>query len=162
MLCVKRCKNWKWKTLSIDDPSEHSHPIAGDAYFYSSNRKPKTADQKRAIVEMMNSGIKDAPIARTMHAAGVGMRPKDVANFRYYDIMTMLKGDFEIETLVLELQEKGYVVAYRYNQSHESQKKHLQAIFFTHKDSIELANKFNEVMTIDVTYRTVRMGLPLS
>lgn len=152
-------KDAVWKTLKIHDPKAHNHELAENINFYSAYRQPRTADQKRHIVQLMNAGVKDTAIARTMNAIGVGMTPKDVANFRY-EIKTLLQGDYEVESLVLDLQEKGYTVRYSFVESAIGVKKHLRSIFFTHQDSIDLANQFNEVVTIDATYKTVRSKLP--
>lgn len=147
-----------WRTTSISVPDAHNHPIAKNVYSYPMNRHTKTADQKRQVLQMLQSFATNTSIARTMNAAGVGMTPKDVANFRN-DMNTFLKGNDEIKNLILDLESNGYTVAYSVSAAAKG-KKTLKCIFFTHESGISLARRFNEVMIVDATYNTNRSKLP--
>lgn len=147
-----------WKIHSLSSATEHNHPMARSANSYPMNRRIRTTDQRRQLRQLVQSFANNTTIARKMNADGLGLTPKDVANFKQ-DMKDLLCGDTEMQNLILQLQDGGYFVAYSVAITSNG-KQVLKAIFFAHESRIELAKRFNEVICIDATYKTNRMKLP--
>lgn len=153
--------NIVWKT----DPSffqlEHNHRIAGSEKTYPMHRRiTKNADLQQ-VMRLIESFASNTAIASVIASAGLPCLPKDIANFKQQLRFENDDTGGGIKRLILELQEKGYIVHYSTIKSATSPGKSiLQCIFFAHKSSIEWARKFNEVACLDATYRIVKQKLP--
>ncbi|KAG2230998.1 hypothetical protein INT48_002777 [Thamnidium elegans] len=148
---------------SKTEEGSHNHPIAKNVYSYPMNRHIKTMDQRRQVIQLIQSFANNTTISCKMNAEGVGITSKDVANFKK-EMDFLLKGDQEMKNLILDLQNNGYVVTYAVGATGSvainNHCKTLKPVFFAHESSIAMARRFNEVVVIDATYKTNRSKLP--
>ena len=91
----------------------------------------------------------------TVYCGGRVVTKRDIQNLRN------LICPEQLTKTVLELisffQERSYTVLYSYDE----QTKVLKSLFFCHEHSIAKARRFSEVVTIDATYKTNILSMPL-
>ena len=146
--------NGKFKVTKIIPG--HNHPMAIDPMIYHQHRQ--LLEEASSVAQaMLLAGLSVSSVAETMtvYCGGRVVTKQDIQNLRN------LICPEQLTKTVLELisffQERSYTVLYSYDE----QTKVLKSLFFCHEHSIAKARRFSEVMTIDATYKTNILSMPL-
>jgi MULE transposase domain/FAR1 DNA-binding domain len=147
-------RTWQVKVYNPN----HNHPPSESAAQHAQYRRPNNA-QKALIHSLTASGV--AP--RFVVAALLEKDPESlVSTTEVYNEVARIKkvrlnGLTPIEALVMELlNDDDWAVWYTTDDIG-----HVNFLFFTHDEAIDLAQENPDVILIDATYRTNRYNMPL-
>ena len=152
--------NRVWEVICTNG-IEHNHRIACSELTYPMHRRIAGNEKVQQVVRLVESSATNRTIAGVLSSSGFPCMPKDIANFKQSLKFDDNLNGGSMRDLILELQSKNYVVHYSTSPSHlQSGKVKLQCLFFAHESAITFARRFNEVVCLDATYKTVRQKLP--
>jgi hypothetical protein len=157
--CPFRCqavlrKDIGW-SLSVKNGS-HNHDAQDPIAFHQHRKLPD--EIRLQVAAMSRAGIKPKEIASTVSQTYPDRlwRMQDIYNIRRECKIDLLAGRSPIEAMLFELHNSEY----EYNYHLDSEMR-VSMILFAHPKSLELLQRYPEVLLMDCTYKTNRFRMPL-
>ncbi|KAI7963067.1 hypothetical protein MJO28_001161 [Puccinia striiformis f. sp. tritici] len=148
--------------LVVNNPS-HNHSPSDHPSAHIIHRK-LTGAQKTEITRWSNAGVMPLKVKNGMmqdKSTPLYANLRAFHNLNYTERQKNRRGEFPMATMVDSLKSKGFEFKVKSTLDETTGINHLNAVFFSLPESLQLARKHASCLLIDATYKTNRYKFPL-